>query len=600
MKLARLVCALWFAACAQAGAVSSNTAFYHLPAVHTASLTFTPDQWFGLEPKWRDSGARQSGRAPEFPYVHADLVIDDHRLTNVAVRYKGHATFMQSAGTLKRPFKVDLNEFVKGQKIAGASKLNFHNNVADPSWMNEPLAYALFRDAGLPAPRTAYARLYADVTGRLTNQFLGLYSLVENPDGNWAEDRFGTRTGMILKPVAAEPFQFLGESWARYRQAYDPKTPVYETQAGRVIGLARLVSQADDAEFARRLPEFIELDSFSRFLAVTVFLSNLDSILGLGDNHLVYLHPETQRFLFLPWDLDHAFGSYPLAGTAEDREQLSIWHPWTGTNRFLERVFSAAPFREAYVARLREFQQTLFMPDRIARQVAELVPILRPSVELESPAKAWRFDRATRGESVLAVGLRGELPAENTAAAHDTGTDVRPIKAFVKARHASIAAQLEGRSQGRRIESIAAMPATPSIPVRKLAEAAVAAADTDRDGRVSRKEFTGLGERWFAEWDSARGGVLTETALSAGLDRLIDGGTVSAAGFGPGALLARAWLSEFDRDRSNGLSRAEFATGFQRWFDAWGGNRDGALEPPALLAGLHRNLNPFAGPGGGL
>ena len=94
----------------------------------------------------------------EFTYVHADLEFEGQQFKNVAVRYKGNGTFMESRGSEKRPLKIDLNEFEDGHKLADQAQLNLHNNVTDPSWMNEVLAHRLFRDAGVPAPRTAFAR----------------------------------------------------------------------------------------------------------------------------------------------------------------------------------------------------------------------------------------------------------------------------------------------------------------------------------------------------------------------------------------------------------------------------------------------------------
>jgi spore coat protein CotH len=44
----------------------------------------------------------------------------------------------------------------------------------------------------------------------------------------------------------------------------------------------------------------------------------------MGQNFYVYLHPETHKFEFIPWDLDHSFGQFPMGGTQEEREQLSI------------------------------------------------------------------------------------------------------------------------------------------------------------------------------------------------------------------------------------------------------------------------------------
>src|SRR5437667_4838809 len=142
----------------------------------------------------------------EFKYVHADLEFEGQNFKDVAVRYKGNGTFMQSRGSLKRSLKVDFNKFVKEQKLAGISKLNFHNNVTDASWMNEVLSHRLFRDAGVPASRTAYARVYVTVPGQFDKRYFGLYSLVEDVDDNFAEEIFGSKKGAIFKPVTPEPF----------------------------------------------------------------------------------------------------------------------------------------------------------------------------------------------------------------------------------------------------------------------------------------------------------------------------------------------------------------------------------------------------------
>lgn len=303
----------------------------------------------------------------EFPTVHADLVFEGRRLTNIAVRYKGNGTFMNAQQTDKKSFKLDLNESVKGQKLGPVSKLNFHNNVTDSSWMNEPLAHALYRDAGVPAPRSSYVRLTVTAGGTSPDRFLGLYSIVENPDANWAEHNFKRKDGLIMKPVTRALFEHQGDDWSAYKQAYDAKTEITDKQKARVIDFARLVSRADDAEFARRLPEFLDIDEFSRFMAVTVWISTMDSILTMGQNFLVYLHPTTDKFIFAPWDLDHSFGNFPMQGTQEQREQLSIDRPWNAENRFLERVMKVEAVNSAYRARLAEFQKTLFTPRAAGR-----------------------------------------------------------------------------------------------------------------------------------------------------------------------------------------------------------------------------------------
>lgn len=499
----------------------------------------------GFAPRLQAEEGRRNGLSGaaglNFEYVHADVEFAGARLTNVAVRYKGNGTFMGSRMSDKKSLKVDLNEFVKGRRLAGQGKLNLHNNVTDASWMNEPLSYALYRAAGVPAPRTTYARVTVHAPGVLTNAYLGLYSIVENPDGNWAEANFGTRKGAIFKPVTPTLFKDLGDDWKAYHQIYDPKTEPTERQKRRVIDFARLLSSADDATFARRLPEFLDIDEFSRFMAVTVWLSTLDSILTLGQNYVVHLHPKTDQFQFVPWDLDHSFGNFGMQGSQEEREQLSLRKPWSGENRFFERVMAVPAVRDAYLARLKEFQQTIFQPARIARQVDEVAAVLRGAVAAESPDKLARFDKVVAGEAVAMApfggggrGPGGDAPGGNRGpngpggpGGFPFGQPPKPIKGFVVERHRSVAAQLAGTSEGLPIGARGG-PGGPGGPGGRrggfgpgmfLAEPFKNLADADHDDRVTAAELRALAGTWWTEWDGAKTGKLNEQQLAEALGK---------------------------------------------------------------------------------
>ncbi len=158
----------------------------------------------------------------EFEYVHADVAIDDQTLPNVGVRYKGNGTYMQGQIAGKFSFKLKLNHFDKGQKLGRITTLNLHSNISDATFMNETLAYLLYRDAGVPAPQTSYARVYLTVTGQEQNKYLGLYSVVENPDEAFFEAHRLPAKGAIFKPVTRNVFSDVGPDWAAYNQAYDP------------------------------------------------------------------------------------------------------------------------------------------------------------------------------------------------------------------------------------------------------------------------------------------------------------------------------------------------------------------------------------------
>jgi len=441
-----------------AGRAANSTPndLFRLANIANVQLEFTRPDYEALAPRggggWFGSGGgsaqswlqgpegKRNGfaasRGVQFSYVHGSVTINGQTLKDVGVRYKGNGTYFEGAAKGKVSLKLDFAEYVKGQKLGTLKKLNLHSNITDASLMNEVLAFQLFRDAGVPAPRTSYARVYVTVQGQKQQAYAGLFSIVENPDEQFVAAR-GLPSGAIFKPVASQLFADLGPDWKRYNQTYDPKTTLTDAHKQRVIDFARLVSGGTDAQFAARVGEFLDLEETARYLAVVVFLSDMDGLLGPGQNYYLYLDPRTQKFSFIAWDQDHSFGQF-FRGSQSAREQLSIHHPWSESSRFLERLFRVDAFKKLYLARLTEFSATLFKPERFHRQVDELAAVIRPAVKEESDQRLLRFDRAVAGE--VPPGDAGMFRGANI-----------PIKPFVKARSQSVIDQLAGRSNGQQI-----------------------------------------------------------------------------------------------------------------------------------------------------
>jgi spore coat protein H len=425
--------------------------------IWTVHLRLSPDQWSAMEPKEPDrqqrrgfgggnfllgpEGGRNGIMAAQgivFDYVHADLDFGPHQFKDVGVRYKGNGTFWSSRDGLKRSLKVDLNQFVNGQKFAGMSQLNLHNSVRDRTGLNEAIAYRLFRDGGVAAPRTTYAKVYVTVPGKHEKQYLGLYNLVEDVGGAFVEEHLKASKGALFKPVTPNLFSDMGDDWKSYKQTYDPKGKTSEEQQRRVIEFCKFTATASDADFAAKLGEYVDIDNFARYLAITAWLTDVDGILGPGQNYYVYLHPKTQKFMFIPWDQDQSFGQFPR-GSQEQREKLAIRKPWAGNNAFLDKVFKTEPFKAAYLAKMREFNETIFKPGRIAPQVDELAAVVRDAIKEESEERITDLNNAVEGKTVTSsMGPGMNVP-------------VNSIKPFVDARSKSVKAQLEGRSEGLTI-----------------------------------------------------------------------------------------------------------------------------------------------------
>ena len=533
----------WFAAWdkEQSGALSSEKLGDGLNTVMTFPRFGRGGRGGGGGMNLQGAEGKRNGLASaagvEFETVRGDLEFGPHLLKDVALRYKGNGTWMQSRHSDKKSLKVDLNDNVKGQKVAGMTKLNFHNSVTDPSWMNEVLAYRLYRDAGVPASRTAYARMEVTVPGKHNREYIGLYSVVENVDSHFAKDVLGTKKGALFKPVSSSLFTDLGDDWKSYQQTYDPKTDLTPEQKQRVIDFCKFVSKSNDQDFAAKLGDYVDLEEFSRYMAVTVLLSELDGILGPGQNFYLHLDPKTDRFQFLPWDLDHSFGQFGMRGSQEEREQLSIHKPWQGKNAFLERVYKVAAFKQPYLARLKESSETLFTPARLAAQVDEVAAAIRSAVKEESSEMLQGFETAVAG--TLSRGRpAGDRPpgGGEGRGPGGFGQAMKPIKAFVPLRVKSVMDQLAGKSEGLVLGEFGfgsraargpgggfggagGVGGLPAGPGRFLSVGFVSALDADKNQTVSKDEFVQGFGRWFDRWDTAKGGILKETQIAAGLNQ---------------------------------------------------------------------------------
>jgi RNA polymerase sigma factor (sigma-70 family) len=441
-----------------AASIRSARDLYQTTNIWLAHLKFSREQWKALQPKrigalpnflqpddtalLRNPRAQRSGLAGvlgyDFHWTHADFEFGGVAFTNAAARLKGNGTWLGSLSGNKRAFKVDLNKFADGQKLGDVDEMAFNNLIADYSSLSDALAYEFFRDADVPAPRTAYAWLTVSAEGKWDRKPLGLYVMVEPVDAEFAAEHFDSKKAPVFKPVTYQLFEYMGDDWLAYTEIYDLKTKATVEQKRRVIDFARLVSSATDAEFAERLGNFLDLDEFARFLAGEVLLSSYDGILSDGQNFYVYLDPRSNKFGFIPWDLDLAWGNFFLLGTKTERERASIWHPWVGQNRFLERVMAVEEFRKIYRAHLEDFSARLFVPSRLNQRIDELAAVIRSPVAAESDFRLDKFDQAV-GNKPLAPSRGNPQSADRPA---------HQLKRFIEKRAISVRQQLDGKSKG--------------------------------------------------------------------------------------------------------------------------------------------------------
>jgi hypothetical protein len=445
---------------------ATSAELFNSTSIWPATIHLTHEQWKELQPRHiqpiplmqaggrialRNPNAPRSGLAGalgyDFPWAEGRFEFAGKSFPKTAVRIRGNGTFMQSLYGDKQSLKIDLNHHVKGQDIAGVNTLNLVNSIPDFSYLKDALGEELFRELGAPGPRTAYVYLSMDVPGKFKNQALGLFVMIENIDGDFAKDRFGSKSVPIFKPVTYELFSDLGDDWKAYEAIYDLKTKATPEQLRRVVDLAKLVSHADNEEFARRIPEFLDLEEYAAFVAGHTLLSAYDGYFSNGQNFYVYMDPKTKKFGFIPWDHDHSWGEFGHVATAVKREDASIWHPAAYDNKFLNRVLEVEAFRKLYRKKLEEALAGPFTVERLYAKIDALADRIRPAVAAESDFRLKRFEIATSTNWV--AGPRDGKGGMDTK--EGPKAPAHQLKRFVQARVKSIRSQLDGEHEGARL-----------------------------------------------------------------------------------------------------------------------------------------------------
>lgn len=312
---------------------TADVPFHTQGIVHTLRLEMLAKDWIALQPT-PAPGFMQNN----FPDQPATLIVDGRPLS-VSTRFKGNGTFMMSGAMVKKPFKITLDKRIKDQNIQGITTINLGNNVMDATGIREALAYTVFSKLGVPCSRTTFASVTIDVPGVVENRSVGLYSIPEQVDAHFFARHFTKPVTLILKPENAAGLPRF-DSWKTYEKTYDAKGKPTEEDKQHFMEFVSFVHSSTDAEFASKLSGYIDVDNFARFIAGTVATSSLDSILLTGHNYYIIRNPDTGRFQFLPWDLDLAFGAFPMSGVNGLR--LSVLKPY-GDREILLRRFLSVP-----------------------------------------------------------------------------------------------------------------------------------------------------------------------------------------------------------------------------------------------------------------
>ena len=278
--------------------------------LHTFELTLTNE---ALEQIDRNPAAEV--------WVVGSLGFKGETIDRVGIRYKGSVgawygclsgeDWTNPSGNktcTKLSMKVKINWDDSNREFHGLRRLQFHSMNLDPSQLHERLGYWLFREMGVPAPRSTHARLMVNGT------YVGLFALTEQIDGRFTRYNFDDGTGNLYKEVWPTGSRKGVPDEREFRSAL--KTNAGENSSVemlRTFGVEVTDAQLSGAPAV--IKKWMDIDEVLAWAVVDRSIRNDDGPFhwycsdGLCGNHNFYWYedPTTGLLHLIPWDLDNAF-----------------------------------------------------------------------------------------------------------------------------------------------------------------------------------------------------------------------------------------------------------------------------------------------------
>lgn len=441
--------------------------------LHTIEITFEASDW-------QQRLERMDPARPED--LPAALSVDGRTLDRVGVRYKGNTS--RRVMSPKKPFNITVDAFVDGQDLWGFDVINLNNGAADPSMLREAVGYRLLRGY-MPVPRNAFARVTVQGT------YLGVYLMVEQVNREMVNAWFPSNDGIVIKadPASAarldtSALRWLGESIDQYKRYYEVKAASAETSGYEHLreltrALAAPVSQGGltDDRFPAGIRERLDVESVLWYLAGSNLAQNGDSYYA-GHNYYLYETAAEPRFNLITWDMNMAFGVFPLSGMGRPQPggaaDLARQSPFFGENLsnrpLIQRLFAVPAIRADFVAHLRTLRDEAFDPAHVEAIGMANQDLIRDAVRAErQPIHTYdQFERNLR-EDVTVVGSGGGPGRTNNV--------VVGLLPLATARHAFMLDHAELQSPDVVLRQQTIAPTDPTTADAVRAHAAFAGSD---------------------------------------------------------------------------------------------------------------------------
>ena len=264
----------------------------------------------------------------EKEYIRADITIDGTLIEDVGLRLKGNSTLQSLSGNNlgggggggmtqlsednpeELPWLISFDEYEEGRAYQGMTEIALRPAASGSDVaINEALALELTAESG----QVTQDYTFTSVTVNGSESAARI--VVDAPDTELADE---LDSGVLYKARAGGSLDYVGDDPTEYEDSFKQINAEGAYDLQPVMTLMKFLNESTDEEFAEELGDYVDTESFAKYLATQEILSNNDAMDGPGNNYYLWYDTTEKQFTVLSWDLNLALSG--MGGMQQDTE----------------------------------------------------------------------------------------------------------------------------------------------------------------------------------------------------------------------------------------------------------------------------------------
>ncbi len=322
------------------------------------------DDWDAMRFQGRDfgdimgPGCMDQPFPSPFTWFQATVTVDGERYVRVGIRKKG---FFGSLSDTKPSLKLKFDKYVDDQTHYGYERMTLNNSRQDPSYVKQCMAYDLFAEAGIPAPRCNFASVH------LNGEPMGVFVHVEAMKKDFLRQHFDDEDGNLYEGTLSD----FREGWTG---TFDQKTNEDNVDM-EIIDRITAVLTGPNLGLLDALDQYMDLDQFFTFWAMETLVAHWDGYAGNTNNFYIYQDPDDDRLRFIPWGVDGTFNE-PRRLFEDALAPRSI----NANGLLARRLYLHPQGQERYLQRLQDLLDTHWDVDALTQRMYDMTQIFQSEV----------------------------------------------------------------------------------------------------------------------------------------------------------------------------------------------------------------------------